>query len=146
MSSVAEEYSDYLNKTGVMKRLVEILEHLVEIDPLPVDPLMEILHALGCPLIPQAQIKALEREVSHAQDELRYLRRVLINIGGRNDLYDSDTDEDEYVGVVGTRSGVAQLYALESGVYNPDQSPCASPVPYLLTGAKLVKKEEKSQH
>jgi len=84
-----------------LPRLQEILEQLVVMDPLPIDPLMDILHAIGCPLIPQAQMKALERKVSRAQDELRYLRRVLINLGGKDALYDSDTDENESVGQVG---------------------------------------------
>ncbi|KAL7730130.1 hypothetical protein ACLKA6_009403 [Drosophila palustris] len=108
MSAEEEKYTKYLNENGVLPRLHEILAQLAQMEPLPIDPLMEILNAVGCPLIPQAQMKALERKVSRAQDELRYLRRVLIDLGGQDDLYDSDTDEDEYVGHVG-EMGAAPL-------------------------------------
>lgn len=45
-------------------------------------------------------MKALERKVSRAHDELRYLRRLLIDLDGDDQLYDSESDEDEYVGAV----------------------------------------------
>ncbi|XP_034485648.1 uncharacterized protein LOC117790337 [Drosophila innubila] len=108
MSAEEEKYTKFLNENGLLPRLHEILAQLVQMEPLPIDPLMEILHAVGCPLIPQAQMKALERKVSRAQDELRYLRRLLIDLGGQDDLYDSDSDEDEYVGHVG-EMGAASL-------------------------------------
>lgn len=113
MAALEEKYTKYLNETGILPRLLEILEKLVDLDPLPSDPLMEILDALGCQLIPQAQMKSLERKVARAQDELRYLRRVLIELGGKDELYDSDTDEDEYVGQV-TEMGVEPLYSPNS--------------------------------
>ncbi|TDG46898.1 hypothetical protein AWZ03_006602 [Drosophila navojoa] len=109
MAALEEKYTKYLNEIGILPRLLEIMEKLVDLDPLPADPLMEILDALGCQLIPQAQMKSLEKKVSRAQDELRYLRRVLIELGGQDVLYDSDTDEDEYVGQV-TEMGVTPLY------------------------------------
>ncbi|XP_001359533.2 uncharacterized protein [Drosophila pseudoobscura] len=100
MSSVENETMDYLKKTGVLPRLVNILKQVIKVKPQPLDPLMYILHQLNCPLIPQAQMKALERKVTRAHDELRYLRDLLINVGANDDLYDSETDEEEYVGSV----------------------------------------------
>ncbi|XP_034113880.1 uncharacterized protein LOC117574258 [Drosophila albomicans] len=105
-----EKYTKYLNEHGVLPRLLEILQQLVDLKPLPIDPQLEILHTIGCPLIPQSQMKALERKVSRAQEELRYLRRVLIDLGGQEYLYDSDNDEDDYVGQVG-EMGAAPLYS-----------------------------------
>ncbi|KAH8359495.1 hypothetical protein KR093_007024 [Drosophila rubida] len=116
MSAREEKYTKYLNDNGILPRLLEILQQLVELDPLPLDPQMDILHTIGCPLIPQSQMKSLERKVSRAQDELRYLRRVLIDLGGHDYLYDSDTDEDEYVGQVG-EMGAAPLHSPDSTIY-----------------------------
>lgn len=109
MSLREEKYTKYIKDHNILSRLLETLERLVEVKPLPKDPLMDILSAIGCPLIPQAQMKELERKVTRAQDELRYLRRILIDLGGQDELYDSDTDENEYVGQVGPM-GVAPEY------------------------------------
>ncbi|KAH8381937.1 hypothetical protein KR009_001093, partial [Drosophila setifemur] len=105
MSLQEEEYIDYLKEKGILPRLLEILKQLVNIDPPPADPLMYIMHVLGCPLIPQAQLKALERKVSRAHDELRYLRRLVIDLNGDDLLYDSESDLEEYVGDVLDTSG-----------------------------------------
>lgn len=134
-----EKYTKYLNEHGILPRLLEILEQLVNIDPLPSDPLMEILHALGCQLIPQAQMKALERKVSRAQDELRYLRRVLIDLGGQDELYDSDTDENEYVGQVSEMRSTP-LYTPHSASEEDYPSP-----QYLLEASIAISEEHKSQ-
>ncbi|XP_017000493.1 uncharacterized protein [Drosophila takahashii] len=112
MSEKEEESIEYLTEKGIFPRLLEILKQLVEIDPLPADPLMYILHLLGCPLIPQAQMKALERKVSRAHDELRYLRRLLIDLDGEDQLYDSESDVGEYVGDVEDTSSSAQEISL----------------------------------
>ncbi|XP_064546278.1 uncharacterized protein LOC135433915 [Drosophila montana] len=152
MSAQEEQYTKYLNENGILPRLLQILEQLVNIDPLPTDPLMEILHALGCPLIPQAQMKALERKVSRAQDELRYLRRVLIELGGQDELYDSDTDENEYVGHVG-EMGAAPLYSPDSAdeeeAEQDDQDcsmPRRTPQPQYVLEASIAIREEQPQH
>ncbi|XP_030374485.1 uncharacterized protein LOC115624045 [Scaptodrosophila lebanonensis] len=108
MSEIEEENNQYLMDTGVLPRLLEILEQMADIEPPPDDPLMHILHALGCPVIPQSQMKALERKVSRAHDELRNLRRLLIDLGGEEFLYDSDSDEEQYVGSV-TALGLPQI-------------------------------------
>ncbi|EDW45043.1 uncharacterized protein LOC6616977 [Drosophila sechellia] len=99
MSERDEESIAYLMETGIFPRLLEILKQMVDIDPLPSDPLMHILHLLGCPLIPQAQMKALERKVSRAHDELRHLRRLIIDLDALDQLYDGE-NEEEYVGNV----------------------------------------------
>lgn len=142
MSLEEEKYTKYLKDNNILPRLVEILETLVELKPLPKDPLMEILSAIGCPLIPQAQIKELERKVTRAQDELRYLRRILIDLGGQDELYDSDTDENEYVGQVGPM-GVAPLYTPDSTSYDEcNVSPTESPVAqYHVETSIAIKKE-----
>ncbi|KAH8232413.1 hypothetical protein KR032_005798, partial [Drosophila birchii] len=100
MTEKEVEYIDYLTETGILPKLLDILKQLAAMDPPPADPLMHILHALGCPLIPQAQMKALERKVSRAHDELRHLRRLLIDLDGEDELYESASDDDEYVGAV----------------------------------------------
>ncbi|XP_033164303.1 uncharacterized protein LOC117143635 [Drosophila mauritiana] len=100
MSERDEESIAYLMETGIFPRLLEILKQMVDIDPLPSDPLMHILHLLGCPLIPQAQMKALERKVSRAHDELRHLRRLIIDLDALDQLYDGENEVEEYVGNV----------------------------------------------
>ncbi|XP_034140235.1 uncharacterized protein LOC117591204 [Drosophila guanche] len=99
-TSMENENMAFLMEAGVLPRLVDILKQLMNIEPQPVDPLMYLLHQLDCPLIPQAQMKALERKVTRAHDELRYLRDLLIDLGADEELYDSETDEEEYVGCV----------------------------------------------
>ncbi|XP_022210989.1 uncharacterized protein LOC111066574 [Drosophila obscura] len=100
MSTMENDSMEFLAETGLLSRFVDILKQLMNIEPQPVDPLMYVLHQLDCPLIPQAQMKALERKVTRAHDELRYLRDLLISMGADDDLYDSETDEEEYVGCV----------------------------------------------
>jgi len=63
MSEKEEESIEYLVEKGIFPRLLEILKQLVEIDPLPADPLMYILHLLGCPLIPQVRILGFFRKL-----------------------------------------------------------------------------------
>ncbi|EDW16094.1 uncharacterized protein LOC6574596 [Drosophila mojavensis] len=140
MAALEEKYTKYLDESGILPRLLEILEKLVDLDPLPADPLMEILDALGCQLIPQAQMKSLERKVSRAQDELRYLRRVLIELGGHDELYDSDTDEDEYVGQV-TEMGVTPLYSP-----NTSSEDDSSTSQYILEASISVSEQQQQQH
>ncbi|XP_016926751.3 uncharacterized protein [Drosophila suzukii] len=124
MSEKEEESIEYLVEKGIFPRLLEILKQLVEIDPLPADPLMYILHLLGCPLIPQAQMKALERKVSRAHDELRYLRRLIIDLDGDDQLYDSESDVGEYVGdVEDTSSSANEISLVESIESQEDSSP-----------------------
>ncbi|XP_016952267.1 uncharacterized protein LOC108026079 [Drosophila biarmipes] len=124
MSEKEEESIEYLVEKGIFPRLLEILKQLVEIDPLPADPLMYILHLLGCPLIPQAQMKALERKVSRAHDELRYLRRLIIDLDGDDQLYDSESDVGEYVGDVEDTSSTAhEISLVESTESQEDSSP-----------------------
>lgn len=144
MSLEEEKYTKYLKEHNILPRLMEILETLVELKPLPKDPLMEILSAIGCPLIPQAQIKELERKVTRAQDELRYLRRILIDLGGQDELYDSDTDENEYVGQVGPM-GVAPLYTPDSNIYEEcNASPVESPISQYHVETSITIKREPS--
>ncbi|XP_068156364.1 uncharacterized protein [Drosophila tropicalis] len=100
MSALEEDYMNYLKDSGVLPRLLDILKQLSDNDPMPVDPLTFLLNKLGCPLKTQPQMKTLERKVSRALDELRYLRRLLIDLGGGDQVYDSDTDEEEFVGAV----------------------------------------------
>ncbi|BFF88803.1 uncharacterized protein DMAD_07718 [Drosophila madeirensis] len=100
MSSMENENMAFLMEAGVLPRLVDVLKQLMNIEPQPVDPLMYLLQQLDCPLIPQAQMKALERKVTRAHAELRYLRDLLIDLGADEELYDSETDEEEYVGCV----------------------------------------------
>ncbi|XP_017079626.1 uncharacterized protein LOC108113543 [Drosophila eugracilis] len=123
MSEKEEESIEYLTENGIFPRLLEILKQLVEIDPLPSDPLMYILHLLGCPLIPQAQMKALERKVSRAHDELRYLRRLIIDLDADDQLYDSESDVEEYVGnVEDNNSSANEISLVESNESHEDFS------------------------
>ncbi|XP_017052335.1 uncharacterized protein LOC108095678 [Drosophila ficusphila] len=123
MSEKEEEFIQYLTENGIFPRLMEILKQMVDTDPLPTDPLMHILHLLGCPLIPQAQMKALERKVSRAHDELRYLRRLIIDLDGDDQLYDSESDVEEYVGDVEDTSSSANEISLgESNESHGDNS------------------------
>lgn len=62
----------------------------------------------------QAQMKALERKVSRAHDELRYLRRLLIDLDGIDHLYDSESDLEEYVGDVQNTGGSQMSLSFES--------------------------------
>ncbi|EDW98695.1 uncharacterized protein LOC6538459 [Drosophila yakuba] len=124
MSEKEEESIAYLTENGIFPRLLEILKQMVEIDPLPADPLMHILHSLGCPLIPQAQMKALERKVSRAHDELRHLRRLIIDLDAEDQLYDSESDVEEYVGdVEETSSSSHEVSMVESNESREDSSP-----------------------
>ncbi|XP_016978085.1 uncharacterized protein LOC108043786 [Drosophila rhopaloa] len=123
MSEKEEESIEYLMEKGIFPRLLEILRQMVEIDPMPADPLMYILHLLGCPLIPQAQMKALERKVSRAHDELRHLRRLIIDLDGEDQLYDSESDVEEYVGdVEDTSSSTHEISLVESVEFQQDDS------------------------
>ncbi|KAH8355528.1 hypothetical protein KR200_002453, partial [Drosophila serrata] len=123
MTEKEVEYIDYLTEKGILPKLLDILKQLVAMDPPPADPLMYILHALGCPLIPQAQMKALERKVSRAHDELRHLRRLLIDLDGEDQLYDSSSDDDEYVGAVETAfNDSSDEYTDEAGTQTEDDS------------------------
>lgn len=142
MSLREEKYTKYIKDHNILSRLLETLEKLVEVKPLPKDPLMDILSAIGCPLIPQAQMKELERKVTRAQDELRYLRRILIDLGGQDELYDSDTDENEYVGQVGPM-GVAPLYTSDSTVHEECGAPLAESQisQYHVEGSLTIEKE-----
>ncbi|KAH8334971.1 hypothetical protein KR074_012372, partial [Drosophila pseudoananassae] len=135
MSLLEEEYIDYLNEKGILPRLLDILKQLVNIDPPPADPLMYIMHVLGCPLIPQAQMKALERKVSRAHDEMRYLRRLLIDLEGFDHLYDSESDLEEYVGDVLNTGGSQTSLCFEATIsYTPiDQAPYIADVTGVIT-------------
>lgn len=142
MSLREEKYTKYIKDHNILSRLLETLEKLVEVKPLPKDPLMDILNAIGCPLIPQAQMKELERKVTRAQDELRYLRRILIDLGGQDELYDSDTDENEYVGQVGPM-GVAPLYTSDTTSHEECGAPLAESQisQYHVEGSVTIEKE-----
>ncbi|XP_017026549.1 uncharacterized protein [Drosophila kikkawai] len=122
MTEKEVEYMDYLTEKGILPKLLEILKQMSAMDPPPADPLMYILHALGCPLIPQAQMKALERKVSRAHDELRYLRRLLIDLDGEDQLYDSYSDDDEYVGAVEDPNESYDDYADEAAAQAQDEA------------------------
>ncbi|EDV94921.1 uncharacterized protein LOC6567637 [Drosophila grimshawi] len=128
MSDQEEEYTKYLNEHGIIPRLVDILKELVELVPLPADPLMVIMHVLGCPLIPQDEMKALERKVTRAHDELRFLRRVLVELGGLEYLYDSDTDESDYLGLIGEQyCGNYEETSSSTPMATPTSFPSPSP-------------------
>jgi len=72
----------------------------------------------------QAQMKALERKVSRAHDELRYLRRLIIDLDGDDQLYDSESDVGEYVGdVEDTSSSANEISLVESIESQEDSSP-----------------------
>ncbi|KAH8284061.1 hypothetical protein KR054_009111, partial [Drosophila jambulina] len=123
MTEKEVEYIDYLTEAGILPKLLDILKQLVAMDPPPADPLMFILHALQCPLIPQAQMKALERKMSRAHDELRYLRRLLIDLDGSDQLYDSYSDDDEYVGAVeDVNSDPYEDYSDEAAAQSQDEA------------------------
>ncbi|EDV53614.1 uncharacterized protein LOC6554313 [Drosophila erecta] len=123
MSEKEEESIAYLTENGIFPRLLEILKQMVEIDPLPADPLMHILHLLGCPLIPQAQMKALERKVSRAHDELRHLRRLVIDLDAEDQLYDSENDVGEYVGDVEETSSSSHEVSMVENTDSREDSP-----------------------
>ncbi|KAH8276971.1 hypothetical protein KR026_003065, partial [Drosophila bipectinata] len=141
MSVLEEEYIDYLNEKGILPRLLDILKQLVNIDPPPADPLVYIMHVLGCPLIPQAQMKALERKVSRAHDEMRYLRRLLIDLEGGDHLYDSESDLEEYVGDVLNTSGSQTSLTFEGTIsYIPiNQPPYMADVTGVITAISTSK-------
>ncbi|KAH8313291.1 hypothetical protein KR067_003715, partial [Drosophila pandora] len=134
MSVLEDEYIDYLNERGILPRLLDIMKQLVNIEPPPADPLMYIMHVLGCPLIPQAQMKALERKVSRAHDELRYLRRLLIDLDGIDHLYDSESDLEEYVGDVQNTGGSQSSLCLES---RPPNTPI-NQAPYMVEASVVM--------
>ncbi|KAH8407019.1 hypothetical protein KR222_004142 [Zaprionus bogoriensis] len=141
MSLEEEKYTKYLREHSILPRLMEILDKLVDMKPLPKDPLMDILNAIGCPLIPQAQMKELERKVTRAQEELRYLRRILIDLGGQDELYDSDTDENEYVGHVGPMGAVVAHHSPDAHIY--DEGAAALPQ-YRLEASISIRKQPAS--
>ncbi|KAI8044862.1 uncharacterized protein LOC128252111 [Drosophila gunungcola] len=144
MSEKEEESIAYLTEKGIFPRLLEILKQMVETDPMPADPLMYILHLLGCPLIPQAQMKALERKVSRAHEELRYLRRVIIDLDGDDQLYDSESDVEEYVGDVEDTSLSATEISLAESTECPAED--SSQLEFLAQSSSSSSKDSDSSH